>query len=447
MENLRRPTTRRAAGQAVIAVGFLLVLCAALVNRWTVGFYKGERAFDLRDVFELSFRWSLSLGAATLALGFAVLRTRSRALARAAVSWLVVAVCVAADRVLLAHLGLPLWVHDAEAHFRHRPNAVRLAPSGPGGSAKLVRINSHGFHDEEFPLTKPAGELRGLMLGDSVTMGHMLTFEETFSERLEELLDQRDSRYSSHQIINSGVQGYAVFQEVVAFRKALAFSPDFVALGFCMNDVTEPFVVQREFGGTGVDYHEVLEEPSAFLGYLKNETGIGRCLLAVRQKATTAQQLKQWEDYNVRSMTLGSTTEPRFQKAWAITLRDLERAYALAAEHRLPLVLLIFPYTFQLFDPAYLEPQRIVKEHAARHGIDVLDFTAVFRERIVEDEQELAAWREAGIATEEILNRCADSWRRFYIDTNHFAPDGHRVVAEGLFQHLVQKGVVTDGPP
>ncbi len=447
MENVRRPTTRRAAGQAAIVAGVSFVLCAALVNRWTVGFLKGERAVDLRDVFEISFRWSLFLGVATLALGFAVLRTRSKALSRLAISWLVVAVCLVADRLLLAHLGLPLWVHDAEAHFRHRPNAVRVAPRAPGGERTLVRINSHGFHDEEFPLEKPAGELRGLMLGDSVTMGHMLAFEETFSERLEELLDERDSRYSSHQIINAGVQGYATFQEVVAFQNALAFSPDFVVLGFCLNDVTEPFVVQREFGGTGLDYHEVLQEKSAFVGYLKNETGIGRCLLAVRQRATTAHELKQWEDYNVRSMTLGSTTEPRFQQAWAITLRDLGRVYALAAEHRLPFVLLIFPYTFQLFDPTVLEPQRIVNEHAARHQIDVIDFTSIFRERIVANEEEVAGWRDAGIATEEILNRCADSWRRFYIDTNHFAPEGHRLVAEVLFQHLVQKGVVTDGPP
>jgi len=427
----------------VLLAGLTMLACAALVNRWTVGLFRGARALDFRDVFDLCSRWSLGLGIATSALGLLLLRTHSKLLARLALSWVVLALFLVADRLLLAVLGLPLWIHDPEAHFRHRPNAVRLVP---GGSGKVVRINCHGFHDQEFPVEKPAGELRGLMLGDSVTMGHMLTYEETFSERLEALLDERDRRSRSHQIINAGVQGYSVFQEVLAFRDALRFAPDFVALGFCMNDVTEPFVVQREFGGTGVDYHEVQEESNPLLGTLRNETGIGRLLLYLDRHRSTEEQRKLWEDYNVRDMVLGSTTEPRYREAWEVVLSDLERAYDLAAERRLPLFLLIFPYAFQVYDPAYREPQRILLEHAAQHEIDVLDFTEIFRREVVLDEGELERQLAAGTSTDRILELHTAEWGRFYLDTNHFAPEGHRLVAEGLFDLLLREGLVSDEP-
>jgi hypothetical protein len=49
-------------------------------------------------------------------------------------------------------------------------------------------------------------------------------------------------------------EGYSSFQEYHLFLRSLIFDPDFLAVGFCMNDVTEPFVVNKTFGGTGIDY-------------------------------------------------------------------------------------------------------------------------------------------------------------------------------------------------
>ena len=54
-------------------------------------------------------------------------------------------------------------------------------------------------------------------------------------------------------MMNTGVHGYATFQEVAMLRESMRFQPDFVAIGFCMNDVTDPSVVKRGFEDAGVD--------------------------------------------------------------------------------------------------------------------------------------------------------------------------------------------------
>src|ERR1044072_3194763 len=102
---------------------------------------------------------------------------------------------------------------------------------------KLIRINSYGHHDDEFPIQKDKDEFRGIVLGDSIAMGHGVTYEETFANQLEVLLKASGSKYHSYQIINAGVQGYSTFQEYHVLERSLVFRPDFIAVEFCMNDV------------------------------------------------------------------------------------------------------------------------------------------------------------------------------------------------------------------
>jgi hypothetical protein len=427
-----------------------MLALAALVNGATVRLFHGERALDFSDVFGIAFRWSLGLGLVTAVLGVLVLRSRARWLAKLALAWSVLALFVVADRLLLAGYGLPLWVHDSKAHYRQRPGAVRLAA---GKSGKLVRIDRHGFHDEDFPLAKPPGELRGLVVGDSVTMGHMLEYEETFCEQLEALLDERDTLHASHQVINAGVQGYAVFQELLAFEDALRFEPDFVALGFCMNDVTEPLVVQREFGGTGVDYHAVRQDESPLFGALRNETGVGRLLVRLAQRNASAEKRKLWEDASVRDMVEElapaegaalPAPDSRYRAIWELTLADLDEFQALADEHGIPFFLLVFPYTFQIYDPRLCGPQRILAEHAARSGIVLHDFVEPFRRVLVQDERALELELASADGPDAVLRSRAAEWSRYYLDTNHLAPDGHRLVAEVLFDLLVREGLAAE---
>jgi hypothetical protein len=440
------------SGRFVLVLGLLMIAAAGIVNGWSVRFFRGARAIDFRDVSWIFARWSLVLGLLTAGLGAWVLRSGSRGLSRAALSWSVLALALMVDRTLLVVLGRPLWIHDPVAHFRQRPGAVRLAA---GNSGKLVRINRHGYHDEDFPLAKPPGELRGLVVGDSVTMGHMLTYPETYCELLEDELARRDTLHATHQIINAGVQGYAVFQELVALQDGLRFQPDFVALGFCMNDVTEPLVVQREFGGTGVDYHAVQEDASALIGYLRNESGIGRLLMYLEQRGSTVEQRKLWEDASVRGMVeelaaddAGDLPQPgsRYRAIWERTLTDLDRTKAVADALHIPFFLLVFPYSFQVYYPELRGPQRILARHADRSGIVMLDFTDLFRRALVTNEAALQREIASGTDPDVLLREHHAEWSRYYLDTNHFAPEGHRLVAAGFYDLLLRQGLCAAGP-
>ncbi|MBN1461055.1 MAG: hypothetical protein JXA57_16120, partial [Armatimonadetes bacterium] len=73
------------------------------------------------------------------------------------------------------------------------------------------RINSLGLRDNEMPRAKPQGTFRILMLGDSMTVGWGVEAEETFSSRLEALLNETSQEASGADglVPCEGVQGGA----------------------------------------------------------------------------------------------------------------------------------------------------------------------------------------------------------------------------------------------
>jgi len=109
--------------------------------------------------------------------------------------------------------------------------------------SNLVELNSHGLRDDEIPYDKPPGEKRVLVLGDSVTFGWGVSQGETFSDRMEYLLNE--SSGDRWEVINSGVNGYNTEQEAAYLHiKGTRYSPDIVVLVYVSNDVApiaEPY--------------------------------------------------------------------------------------------------------------------------------------------------------------------------------------------------------------
>jgi len=165
-------------------------------------------------------------------------------------------------------------------------------------------------------------------------------------------------------------------------KESMVFGPDFVAVGFCMNDVVEPFVVDRNLGGTGLDYHEITQVPGAFFGYLLNETGFGRLVQQRRLKSTSLDAEVRKEVYNVTYMASHLHDDPRMEEAWRMTLADLDAIYAFAKNNDTEVVLLIFPYVLQFLNDQLKTPQQRLVEHGREQGVDVIDFTPVFEKAV-----------------------------------------------------------------
>ena len=93
-----------------------------------------------------------------------------------------------------------------------------------------VKINSKGLREYEYEYEKPEDVKRILVLGDSITFGWGVDFEDIYSKVLERKL--RD-----YQVINTGVGNYNTNMEVVFLnREGLKYEPDLIILGYYIND-------------------------------------------------------------------------------------------------------------------------------------------------------------------------------------------------------------------
>ena len=262
------------------------------------------------------------------------------------------------DRVLLKTSKPRLWVGDPVLHFKHRPG-VSLN-WGEKFDNKPIKINSYGFHDNEFPEKKHEKEFRGLIIGDSIVMGHGVERNETFTNQLEKLLSENLKSYDHYQIINAGVQGYSTFQYKEVLKRTIKYSPDIIIIGFCMNDVTEPYKKNRNYGGTG-DFHGVIQSSNPIIAYIFNETGFGRLAVKINQKIKkqfkSIKDLQRIETYNVRKMSKNSQKKEVYKDAWEKVLSDLSDIYNISESKEIPILLMIFPRKFQINNKEFQIPQ------------------------------------------------------------------------------------------
>jgi D-alanyl-lipoteichoic acid acyltransferase DltB (MBOAT superfamily) len=101
------------------------------------------------------------------------------------------------------------------------PSVVVTTSFGP------ITINRWGMRDRDYELQPAPNVYRVALLGPSTVMGWGVGDGETFEALLESRLNREppDARFVNYEILNLGVPGYQPPQELVAFEKALTFSP------------------------------------------------------------------------------------------------------------------------------------------------------------------------------------------------------------------------------
>jgi lysophospholipase L1-like esterase len=169
-----------------------------------------------------------------------------------------VAACLAALEIgcrlyFAANLDYQIEMTRYAAVLKQRaPVAAMSHQHVPSSRARLmgveVETNSAGFRDREYPLEKPPGAYRILVLGDSLTLGWGVEAESRYSEILERRLEaeaKRRGTFAAVEVINTGIGNYNTSQEVAFFRSSgRAWRPDLVLLGWFIND-SEPTPTKR----------------------------------------------------------------------------------------------------------------------------------------------------------------------------------------------------------
>jgi len=200
----------------------------------------------------------------------------------------------------LMGIGYPLvYVPDPYCGSRLQPGLSAWFTSE--GRAH-VRINRHGFRDQEHAIQKPRGTLRIAVLGDSYAEALQVPLEQTFWSVLEQELSacphQPDRRV---EVLNFGVSGYGTGQQLQAWRHHVwPYEPDLVLLAiFAGNDISDnsrrlyPHAVRPYFvldGGRLVRDDSFREHPD----YVKAQRWSTRVKVAAINRSRVLQTAARW---------------------------------------------------------------------------------------------------------------------------------------------------------
>jgi GDSL-like Lipase/Acylhydrolase family len=277
-----------------------------------------------------------------------------------------------------------------------------------------VDINSHGLRGPETPYAKPPGTFRILNLGDSVAMGWGTREEDTYGQQLEQLLNGQGGDNRRYEVINAGVPGWNVENELAYLQaEGLKYEPDLILLDLTLvNDI---------YGASAM----AADRQPALIKWLRANTYFWP-FLTVQFRWLEA-RAKGSERIDV----INPPTDPykyfpsdpeaeQWTKVWNSVL-DINR---LAKENNVPVVLILFPLEFQVLDESYPTlPQEIFMAKAAETGIPALDLLPAFRQACQE--------KPGGTCKLEDRYLFADVWM-------HPSAYGDRVTATQLKAAIVE---------
>jgi len=163
----------------------------------------------------------------------------NRSLLKRVIEWVVVplggvllSLALAEGALRVAGISYPVF--DTYDEIR----GVALRPGKEGwyrreGEAYL-RINSLGYRDDEHEIAKPVGTYRIAVLGDSFAEARQVAQEDTFWSLMGRDLGTCSGLNGKPvEVLNFGVGSYGTTAELLTLRKdALRFSPDLVLLAF-----------------------------------------------------------------------------------------------------------------------------------------------------------------------------------------------------------------------
>ena len=98
-----------------------------------------------------------------------------------------------------------------------------------------VKINSAGWRDRDYEMEKPAGAVRIMMLGDSLTFGWGAPPKDVTANILEQMLNQDGGQI--YEVLNTGVGNTNTAMQVAYFiHEGYKYAPDMVVLNYFIND-------------------------------------------------------------------------------------------------------------------------------------------------------------------------------------------------------------------
>ena len=265
-------------------------------------------------------------------------------------------------------------------------------------------VNARGFRDREHADEKPKDVYRIVVLGDSVTDGYGVNFDDRYAIRLEALLNRGGRKY---EVISLALNQYSTVQEVELLKEVgLGLSPDLVIVAYVLNDPCPDGSIVRFFrqeGATSLALHWITAE-------------LKRALI----KPQAPERLPGCRSFDYYS-------ELHCDSAmWAEVQGALTEVHDLSRKHDFRVLLVVFPVLAKEPDASFSDylwrsVHAQVLEEAGRQQFDTLDLLPSFAVRRPVDLK-----REAG-------------------DQLHPNALGNEIAASAIYGKLLDLGIATNG--
>lgn len=119
------------------------------------------------------------------------------------------------------------------------------------GGLLPIRINAHSQRGEDYPLAKAPGELRVVVVGDSLTMGQGVLDDQTYPAVLGELLA---AERAGVRVVNAGVNGWTSWHYMRWAQTQLErFRPDVLVIGLFLGNDADPVTAAPQAVGVPLE--------------------------------------------------------------------------------------------------------------------------------------------------------------------------------------------------
>ncbi len=227
---------------------------------------------------------------------------------------------------------------------------------------RQYKFNREGFLDNEYTIEKKS--TRVATIGDSFIEGLSVHQNETMQSVLEEKLNAHTEVNRSYEVINFGVGSYGTLQEYLALREyGLKYKPDFVLLGFYMNDYDDNFYAftkykERPYANFSSGTLKInpptspLNTPPFALfvsEYFKSAVLLRQIFLKITSPEKTVAGFdfgKYMSPYHKNYTNLND-------EAWNTTLNIITEIKTISEANNATLIVVIIPNSFELYNEDY----------------------------------------------------------------------------------------------
>lgn len=222
-----------------------------------------------------------------------------------------------------------------EIGFRFLPDSPKPIASAARPYQYFLPEHNEGRHDYAHSPTKPAGNFRIIVIGDSFTYGDKMQFYDTFSKRLERMLNLNEQQRKV-EVLNWGKPGYSTMHEIVQVRRAVTeYNPDLILLQVTLNDLDAvPYRVSHSYQNSQGQI--ILANP--IFTYWKSLAFIARRIL---NTITHREYSQYYRDI---------FANPQNQSTFTAAVTEIAKS---ARNHNVPLVATLFPLFSHPLDADY----------------------------------------------------------------------------------------------